>query len=145
MEQNIANDILTILLIGIIITSAIVGFVGFIMFISQALVIKWKNEPNGYCPVQAEGWFIGYYFYFRSRYETAKIEFSKSPYDLDTKYWDVNYITKEYVLYKSKDLFEAGYIKHSKARRLIYWGCFKFLINRIIRNIKEAIWHNKQQ
>ena len=127
------------ILLGLMVTAAVIAIVGVIMCTVQELMITWKHEPNGICPVQAEGFFLGYYFYFRSRYETGKIQFCKKEQD-----WDDGYITKEYVVYTSKDLFAAGYIKHSKARRLIYWGCFKFLINRIIRNIKEAIWMKNQ-
>ena len=39
-------------------------------------MIKWKHKPSGNCPVQAEGWFLGYYFYFRARGNEAIIEFS---------------------------------------------------------------------
>lgn len=127
------------ILLGLMVTAGVLAVVGLIICITQELMITWKHEPHGYCPVQAEGWFIGYYFYFRSRYETGKIQFCKTAQD-----WDDGYITKEYVVYKSDDAYAAGYIKHSKARRLIYWGCFKFLVNRIIRNIKEAIWMKNQ-
>lgn len=122
------------ILLGLMVTAGVIAIVGLVMYLGQELIISWKREPNGYCPVQAEGWFLGYYFYFRSRYETAKIQFCKSPHD-----WDMNYITKEYILYTTKDLFEAGHIPHSKAKRLIYWGCFKFLVNRIIKNFKKAV------
>lgn len=128
------------ILLGLMVTAAVIAVVGLIMYITQELMITWKDEPHSVCPVQAEGFFLGYFFYFRSRYETSKIMFLEKEED-----WDDQLIVKEYVLYRFKDLYAAGYIKHSKARRLIYWGCFKFLINRIIRNIKEAIWHNKQQ
>ena len=134
MEQQFINNLLAFVIGGMIITAVLTTFVGIIMYIAQELTITWMHEPNGICPVQAEGWFIGYYFYFRSRYETGKIQFCKTIQD-----WDNGYITKEYVVYRSDDAYVAGYIKHSKARRLIYWGCFKFLINRIIRNIKDAV------
>ena len=123
------------IIIGLIITSAFIALAGIIRYFMEELSIIWKHKPHGICPIQAEGFFLGYYFYFRSRYETSKIQFCKTSDD-----WDNGNITKEYVLYRSDDAYVAGYIKHSKARRLIYWGCFKFLINRIIRNIKEAIW-----
>lgn len=41
-------------------------------------MIKWKNKPEGNCPVQAEGYFMNHYFYFRARYEEATIEFAKN-------------------------------------------------------------------
>jgi hypothetical protein len=44
-------------------------------------MIKWKYKPAGNCPVQAEGWFLGHYFYFRARGEWAIIEFAKTQED----------------------------------------------------------------
>jgi hypothetical protein len=46
-------------------------------------LIKWKYKPNGWCPVQAEGWFLGTYFYFRSRWDQVTIEFCSTEEDWD--------------------------------------------------------------
>ena len=88
------------------------------------MFIKWKYKPEGFCPVQAEGWFMGYYFYFRSRYETATIDFAHSETDWETG--------KEIVSYKlcKTDAFEAGWLDKKKCERLIWWGCLKFMFKR---------------
>ena len=134
MQQNIANDILLIILIGLIITAVVTTLVGIIMYIAQELQITWKHKPHGVCPVQAEGFFLGYYFYFRSRYETSKIMFLRQEKD-----WDDQLIVKEYILNKEKEAYAAGYINNTYAKWLIYKGCFMFLFNRIWRNFKDAI------
>jgi hypothetical protein len=93
-------------------------------------MIKWLSKPNGAAPVQAEGWFLGHYFYFRSRYDQAKIQFCRSQHD-----WDENYITKEYVLYSTKETYGASWLPYWFSVVLIYKGCFKFLLNRVWRKI----------
>lgn len=87
----------------------------------QYLGIKWKYKPNGNCPVQAEGWFLGYYFYFRSRWNTSTIEFSESKI-----LWDHHTIYKYYNLYKTTDAYSAGWITNKKAILLIYKGFLLF-------------------
>jgi hypothetical protein len=85
-------------------------------------IFKWKYGPWGNCPVQAEGWFLGYHFYFRSRWETARIEFSKSEED-----WEENKIERTYYL-ASFPSASAGWISERKATLLIIKGLFLFLL-----------------
>ncbi len=85
------------------------------------MLLKWKYKPTGNCPVQAEGWFLGYYFYFRSRWETASIEFSKTEKD-----WDENIISRRYYLAGFPSA-AAGWISEKEAIRLIYKGLLLFL------------------
>ena len=83
-------------------------------------IIKWDYKPSGMCPVQAEGYFLGYYFYFRARWSTATIEFARSRED-----WDSNNIFKDYRL-KTYKGWEAGYISRKEALLLIYKGLLMF-------------------
>jgi hypothetical protein len=87
-------------------------------------MIKWKYKPSGNCPVQAEGWFLGYYFYFRARYEEATIEFS-----LNEDCWENDLINARYVLLKT-DEYVAGWLSPMICRLLIWKGCIKFLFKR---------------
>ena len=48
---------------------------------------KWIYKPSGNCPVQAEGYFLGYFFYFRARHEFATIEFYNKKEDFDGDAW----------------------------------------------------------
>jgi len=74
-------------------------------------MIKWKYKPSGNCPVQAEGWFLGHYFYFRARGEYATIEFE-------------NHF---YVLTKTEP-YMAGWLPKWICKLLIYKGCIKFIL-----------------
>lgn len=87
-------------------------------------MIKWKSKPHGYCPIQAEGYFMGYYFYFRSRWSTATIEFSKTEAG-----WDNDLIHARYVL-ATIDSPEAGWLPKWLCRVLIWIGCLRFLFNK---------------
>jgi hypothetical protein len=90
-------------------------------------IFKWIKKPNGNCPVQAEGMFLGYYFYFRSRYELSKIHFYKNKKDWNQNRYTINcFELKEY-----KNEYEAGWISKQLSKRLIFKGCLKFLIWRI--------------
>jgi hypothetical protein len=92
-------------------------------------IFKWKYSPEGNCPVQAEGYFLGTYFYFRSRWDYAQIDFAKSEDD-----WQ-NYKNRaSYVLYKTYG-YEAGHFEKWFCKLLIYKGCllYFFKIN-IIKN-----------
>ena len=62
-------------------------------------MIKWISKPHGACPVQAEGYFMGHYFYFRSRWQTTSIEFAKTEQD-----WQSERIVVYYELAKFKTL-----------------------------------------
>ena len=85
-------------------------------------MIKWKHKPGGLCPVQAEGYFLGYYFYFRSRYSNAAIEFSKTEAG-----WENNLIHGRYILWTTKDIYGAGYLSERFCTLLVYLGCLRFL------------------
>jgi hypothetical protein len=87
----------------------------------EKYMIKWKYKPNGNCPVQAEGWFIGYYFYFRARWDQATIEFSKT----ETG-WENDLIHTRYVLTTTEE-YKAGWLPKWKCKLLIWKGCIKFL------------------
>jgi len=87
-------------------------------------MIKWKYKPNGNCPVQADGWFLGYYFYFRARWNTATIEFSKTEAG-----WDNDLIHARYTLLHTLPL-AAGWLPKWKCRLLINLGCLLFFFKR---------------
>lgn len=87
-------------------------------------MIKWERKPSGNCPVQAEGHFLGYYFYFRSRWSTARMEFS-----LTEAGWENDLIHARYELWHTKPM-EAGWLPNWFCYLLIYWGCLKFLFKR---------------
>jgi hypothetical protein len=87
-------------------------------------MIKWKYKPNGNCPVQAEGWFLGYYFYFRSRWNEATIEFSKTEAG-----WENDLIHARYVLTTTAE-YKAGWLPNWICRMLIWKGCIKFLFKK---------------
>jgi hypothetical protein len=125
------------IMLGITVTLLILVFLYMLYIIGNTLVIKWKEEPHGVAPVQAQGHFLGYYFYFRSRYEKAKIEFARSQHD-----WDIDHITKAYLLYKTNIAYKASSMSYWKAKRLIYKGCFLFLLNRIK---KKIMYHKKHK
>jgi hypothetical protein len=84
-------------------------------------MIKWKYKPVGNCPVQAEGWFLGHYFYFRARGEHATIEFSESE--------EANVLSAFYVLIKTEE-YMAGWLPKWKCKLLIYKGCLKFIFKK---------------
>lgn len=88
-------------------------------------MIKWKHKPLGNCPIQAEGWFMGYYFYFRARGKQATIDFSKTEMD-----WDNQRCIAEYVLFDTEDEYAAGWLPKWVCRLLIWKGCLRFLFKR---------------
>ena len=83
-------------------------------------MIKWKRKPSGNCPVQAEGWFMGWYFYFRARWGTATIEFSKTQTG-----WENDLIHGRYVLWTVPSP-GAGWLSAGLCRRLVWLGCLRF-------------------
>ena len=87
-------------------------------------MIKWKSKPHGSCPVQAEGYFMGYYFYFRARHSQATIEFSKTEAG-----WDNELIHARYTLLTISDP-DASWLPKWICRILIWKGCLKFLFKR---------------
>lgn len=89
------------------------------------LIIRWIYTPSGNCPVQAEGYFLNRYFYFKARYETAVIEFCKSE-----EMWELGYINTRYTLITTAP-YQAGWLPKWKCRLLIWKGCYKLLIDTI--------------
>ena len=87
-------------------------------------LIKWKYKPMGNCPVQAEGEFLGWYFYFRARHDAATIDFAYTEED-----WEKDLIRAKYVLATIPDPM-AGWMPKWKCRFLIYAGCCRFLFKR---------------
>ena len=87
-------------------------------------MIKWKYKLSGNCPVQAEGWFLGYYFYFRARWSEAIIEFSKTEAG-----WENDLIHARYVL-ATTELYAEGWLPNWRCRLLIWKGCLKFLFKK---------------
>jgi len=84
-------------------------------------MIKWICKPTGNCPVQADGYFLGYYFYFRARHQFATIDFCVSE-----ERWDEDVIIASYTLKELKDS-SAGWLSHKHCKWLIYKGCLRFL------------------
>ena len=84
-------------------------------------IFKWEYKPSGNCPVQAEGWFLNYYFYFRARGTKATIEFYKNRDSFDTDE-PVNYIEL-----KETEAYQAGWLSEEVCKWLVYKGCFLFL------------------
>ncbi len=91
-------------------------------------IFKWIYKPSGQCPVQADGVFLGYYFYFRSRGELSTIDFYKTKED-----WENLHPSTLYVEVK-KDYYQymAGYISTRLAKWLIFKGFLMFLVWRIL-------------
>ncbi len=99
-------------------------------------LFKWKYKPNGNCPIQAEGKFIGYNFYFRSRWSSATIEF----YDGDVDYFSAEVgFSKIFLLYETSDSYFAGWLEHGYCKYLVYKGCLMFLIYLFFNKIKRKI------
>ncbi len=88
-------------------------------------MIKWIYKPLGNRPVQAEGYFLGHYFYFRARGKYATIEFSKVESVSEVAY---------YILTKTKP-YMAGRLPKWKCRLLIWKGCLKFMIRKQIQKL----------
>jgi len=110
--------------LGTVVILAVLILLYMLYIIGNTLVIKWKEEPHGIAPVQAEGYFMGKYFYFRSRYERAVIQFADSEED-----WKGVNILKKYVVYKTYNLYKASSIPYWKAKLFIYKGCLMYLLN----------------
>jgi len=94
-------------------------------------LFKWEYKPSGNCPVQANGWFLGYYFYFRARWSLATIKFykDKGDYEID--------IIEAYFELKKTENYLAGWLPKSKCKWLIYKGCFLFLLNQLTNTYKN--------
>ena len=117
-------DPVMFIFLGTVVILAVLILLYMLYIIGNTLVIKWKEEPHGIAPVQAEGYFMGKYFYFRSRYERAVIQFADSEED-----WKGVNILKKYVVYKTYNLYKASSIPYWKAKLFIYKGCLMYLFN----------------
>jgi hypothetical protein len=117
-------DPVMFIFLGTVVILAVLILLYMLYIIGNTLVIKWKEEPHGIAPVQAEGYFMGKYFYFRSRYERAVIQFADSEED-----WKGVNILKKYVVYKTYNLYKASSIPYWKAKLFIYKGCLMYLLN----------------
>ena len=84
-------------------------------------MIKWIYKPSGACPVQAEGYFLGHYFYFRSRGSAARIDFAKTE-----ECWEKDNLIASFDLYHTESLVGAGWLDKKFCVWLIYKGCLKF-------------------
>jgi hypothetical protein len=93
-------------------------------------MIKWLLKPHKKYQIQAEGYFLGRYFYFRSKFNTSVIEFSnhKNQYNY--------HLEKSYVLHVNND-YEAEYLNLNFCKLLIYKGCFLFMLHLIKSKIKK--------
>ena len=118
------DKVMVTMILILICIAAVVALCGLILYIKYELSITWKHKPHGIAPVQAEGYFMGKYFYFRSRYERAVIQFADSEED-----WKGVNILKKYVVYKTYNLYKASSIPYWKAKLLIYKGCLMYLLN----------------
>lgn len=87
-------------------------------------ILKWNHKVGGNCPIQADGIFLDYYFYFRSRGERSIIEFSHSENE-----WEDDSILETYILYNTK-FPKAGWLPKWKCKILIYKGLIKFWLKR---------------
>ena len=90
-------------------------------------IFKWIYKPSGHCPVQAEGYFLGYFFYFRARYEFATIEFYNNKEDFDGDAW-TNPIVD--IVVKTTEEYRAGWLSKKECTFLVFKGCFIFLFKR---------------
>jgi len=100
-------------------------------------MIKWENKPKGIYPIEANGYFLNYYFYFRARWSWVMIEFAKTKED-----WEKDDLELAYLL-KTTAEYKAGYISNSLSKRLIYKGCLRFAFYLLSEKIKGLIKNNK--
>ena len=96
--------------------------------LARLLPIQWAYKPMGICPVQAEGYFLGYYFFFRGRWDSLTIEFANSCDD-----WFNDKVIYWKILKTTDGIFNAGYYQQEKCIALIYRGCLLFLIYKIFK------------
>lgn len=94
----------------------------------QLIPINWAYHPMGICPVQAEGEFMGYYFYFRARFDMITIEFAKTQSD-----WFRNKIVYSKILKRTNGVYDAGYYPRKECINLIHKGCVLFFIYKIFK------------
>ena len=87
--------------------------------------IVWGYKPKGLLPIQSEGYFLGYYFYFRYRYGVVKMDFSENKED----WWGNG--TMYHVYLNPPD--DEYCISKSQCIRLIYKGCLCFLFYKLFK------------
>ena len=92
-------------------------------------LFQWVFKPQGTNLVQAEGYFLGYFFYFRATNVFATIEFFHSKYDFDRE-GGVN-ILKGYIV-KNRNNYDATQLSKEESYFLIFKGCVRFLFCEII-------------
>jgi len=100
-------------------------------------IFKWEYTPSGNCPVQANGWFLGYYFYFRARWSSATIEFYNDKGD-----YEVDIINSWFKLIETEE-YKAGWLSNRKCKLLIYKGCFKFMLKLFITLTQNQLRNQK--
>jgi len=91
-------------------------------------IFKWESKPSGNCPVQSNGWFLNYYFYFRARGTRATIEFYKNKGDFYLLEPNIEFVLK------STNQYEAGWLNKKLCKFLILKGCLMFLFNKKTAN-----------
>lgn len=97
-------------------------------------IFQWVYKPSGNCPIQAEGYFLGYFFYFRARHELATMDFYNDRGDFDN-----NAFAKPiaYIIVKTDDDYEAGWLSKKECTFLVFKGCFMFILNKIFNLNKK--------
>jgi hypothetical protein len=93
-------------------------------------IFKWIYKPEGNCPVQSEGYFLGYYFYFRARHELATIEFYNKKEDFCREEPIYYFILKETSQHR------AGWLSKRESMYLIFKGCLMLVYKLVESKIK---------
>jgi hypothetical protein len=82
--------------------------------------IYWNKKPTIESPYEAEGWFLGYYFYYEVGMTFVFMTFAVSK-----KAWEFGILEKSYHTLNGN----YDWDKPSKGKWFIYKSCFKFLFN----------------
>ena len=96
-------------------------------------LFKWDRKINGNCPVQANGWFLNFYFYFRARNSNATLEFYKEKVDFYLN--DPEY----FFMLKETEPYRAGWLNKNFCFLLILKGCFLFVFELIKNKLKNLL------
>lgn len=96
-------------------------------------LFKWIYSPNGNCPIQAEGYFLGYFFYFRARYDIVTISFYNKKEDFDSYIW-ISPVAD--IILKYTEPYQASWLSKRECKFLVLKGCFIFLFE-LIKNKLE--------
>lgn len=97
-------------------------------------IFKWIYPPSGNCPVQSEGYFMNYYFYFRARGSRATIEFYKNQDDYEN-FWGEREVY--FKVLKETEPFFAGWLSQTECKILILKGCLSFLLYNMFKKNPE--------